>query len=1027
MQPNNIFATAQANSVDDESIDTDPRPDPSSTALSMEPSHIRRQSQSSVRSESRTRTRISCVSRESMSGEDCARQRFIVWAAVKRNKSVRMAASERLRCPLLRCGERFDGHEEMLRHLTQCQHLSTGEYVCYECMKVERFNDKKCTCFFGQPTKRRRIINMAKIFFSNIGSNKVRREVPTYDAQACHPNSDPFMDMHQEYTQTQADTPAYGEGRGREDGTLDPGTSQLELKGTQLLELDSTPLLPTAELDAISYNTHPSSTPDPLGSCIEANEAPLSPMHGIYSKPQQSPILSNILPLNTGAPSSGARRPSLALNTQIDHCRTKLHTTYLTPSSPVRSSSHGISPITPWTASSKSSNIWSAAPGRETVLASPITPSSANAHPTVPQEDRTLVAKDMDMLACPEDPCHYIPGDIPELQENNNFPSPMPRLLSDPLTFLYDPKDSYPWLSSQNSEFSLSPSVNMMFTDPNVKTSIHPDFLGSQISGSETKGLVEQVWDALTEHFSSSMSKLSMLQNNALTDSLRAQTPRTVASAGLARFRKSLNQNYTARSDPLEYLCFIHLMYAVSLVLHEDSVIARSRRFYEQAVAYSALFDATHRNDYYQIVTTIWQQHPQEPTSRGRFGESSSRPTGNKGKEPDYHTSSVPILSPDPLIVTGQSFLDELENIMVNSSIQQPMEVISSELWSAHFTSSQSNLQGATPLIIASTFLVQDLCRRYHDSENFLNKLKEIGQNARAGYYGTIRKLELELMQTGKNYFASNDHLDQYLLQVRDLCDQIYSQPGTRPRAEYHSFGISLVDSLIRSVSREPQQPQERHAEYPFMPYSYDDEFLRDLNKAFVYYPIIPVTQQPAPTERAPDFGSSLNLTALHAGSSDTQLASGSPNPLPIRSDASETPSETYTVSPAPLSDVPLEAPTSNSFRPTPPSKAQSEGAETPGPSTLASSGQKVEANERCEICGYRPKGDPQWFKGSMAKHKKMQHSPNPPIIYKCPFPGCNSEYKNRRDNLRQHQIEKNHFVGDEASRPHKRKRGDHT
>ena len=83
-------------------------------------------------------------------------------------------------------------------------------------------------------------------------------------------------------------------------------------------------------------------------------------------------------------------------------------------------------------------------------------------------------------------------------------------------------------------------------------------------------------------------------------------------------------------------------------------------------------------------------------------------------------------------------------------------------------------------------------------------------------------------------------------------------------------------------------------------------------------------------------------------------------------------------------------------------------------------------ADACCELCGYRPKGDPRWFHGSMAKHKKTQHSTDPPKIYKCPYPGCNSAYKNRPDNLRQHQIEKNHFMdgNDGASRrPSKRKK----
>lgn len=107
-----------------------------------------------------------------------------------------------------------------------------------------------------------------------------------------------------------------------------------------------------------------------------------------------------------------------------------------------------------------------------------------------------------------------------------------------------------------------------------------------------------------------------------------------------------------------------------------------------------------------------------------------------------------------------------------------------------------------------------------------------------------------------------------------------------------------------------------------------------------------------------------------------------------------------------------------------------------PGPSTAATSppspdqapvaGTKVESNSCCEICGYRPEGDPRWFPGSMAKHKKLQHATSPPRIYHCPYPGCSSKYTNRPDNLRQHQLKKGHFVDgeDEAQRrPSKRKK----
>ncbi|KAI1116870.1 hypothetical protein F5Y14DRAFT_36724 [Nemania sp. NC0429] len=931
-----------------------------------------------------------------------------------------MAASERLRCPLLRCGERFNGHEEMLRHLAQCQHLSTGEYVCYECMKVERFNDRKCMCCLGHPTKKRRIINMAKHFFSNIGTTKVRRDDHTPPTQSAPPSYDSLIaDIHQQDGQAQTQETPQQEESNRNGEQSEAGQPHLELNGTELLELDSTPLLPTAELDTVNHDSQPTDILGSLGSCTETKGVLTSPAPAFLSRPRESLGPPSMLQPNTGTSSSGGRRPSLALNTQIDQHRTKPPTTYLSAGSSLGSGSCGISPITPWSASSKSSTIWSAARDRDTVLASPITPLSANTSLTVPQEELVFgIEKDTDMRACSEDPCHYAPGDGLELYGNSLRPSVLPRLLADPLMFSYDSGDSYSWLSSMNTETSLSTSVNMMFTDPNAKAPLPPTFLGSQIPGSETKTLVGQVWDTLGEHWSNSVAKLDTLQNNPLANRLRTQTPRMVASAGLTRLRRALSYDYTNQPDPLEYLCFVHLIYSFSLVLHEDNLVLRSDKLYEHAMAYGLLFDATYRDNYCQIVTTLWQQNSRESTSRARFGDSANRPTGNKGKEPDYHTSQVAIASFDILVAAGQNFLDELERIMVNGNIQQPMEVLSSELWSIHLSSNQSSLQGHTPLTIASTFLVQDLCQKYHDSEDFLLKLKDIVQNTQAGYYGTIRKLELELIQTGKIYLTSSDFLDQYIPHVRSLCDQIYSQHGTRPRTEYHLMGISLFDNLLRSVAREPQQLQ---SEYPLIPYPDDDDFLRDLNKTFGWHPLMMsnTQQQPVSPEGVPDFGSALDLTALHPAPSNTQINTGSPSHLLMRSDTSEEPSD-YTVSPAPLSDVLLDIP----YGATPPAKVQGEGKETPGLSTLGSSGPKVEASERCEICGYRPKGDPQWFKGSMAKHKKMQHSTNPPVIFKCPFPGCNSEYKNRRDNLRQHQIEKNHFVGDEAAqRRHKRKR----
>lgn len=80
-----------------------------------------------------------------------------------------MTDDERRECPLLRCKRRFTTHELMLQHLYGCEHLSAAEYFCYDCQRVERFNDGKCRRCLAHPSRRHKLKSMAKNFFSSLG------------------------------------------------------------------------------------------------------------------------------------------------------------------------------------------------------------------------------------------------------------------------------------------------------------------------------------------------------------------------------------------------------------------------------------------------------------------------------------------------------------------------------------------------------------------------------------------------------------------------------------------------------------------------------------------------------------------------------------------------------------------------------------------------------------------------------------------------------------------------------------------
>ncbi|KAI1416728.1 hypothetical protein F5Y13DRAFT_99971 [Hypoxylon sp. FL1857] len=1018
MEPKKSFATADSASDDDATLlDLDPPVGRRVRVRQASSLHPERRSQSSIRSESSPRASSPCATRETPE-ENCALQRFIVWTAVKRNKSVRMVPSDRLRCPLLLCGERFDDHETMLRHLTKCRHLETGEYLCYDCMKVERFNDGKCRCCVGHRTKRRRIINLAKSFFSNIG-NRTRRGTsqPNFqdDAAMPPPSYDSLViDLEEQSQRRQRQQQEHEQPQ--EQRQQPQPRPQLELNGREIHELDSRQMLPTAELDPINYDRQlvgipvaldrRNATPDAL-ACPPMNMAPR----------QEGPLLQHIDKDNSMPPpnlipsSSIGTRPSLALDTHIDRYRSVPRTKHLSPSSSLRStrSSQNVSPVTPWSANSGISEAWTMGSAVDTAMTSPITPMTPNDLPPVLQLENELSAAKA-ATVCPDDACNYLVGDMPELPGDDSLS--IPRGLSDPLSFSFDPKDDYSWMQSVNTELSLATSVNMMFTDPSSKPAGMPaGIFESSDRVPETKALVESTWEVLQEHVSSSLLKLSHVEGNPLVQRLRTQSPKAIALTGLSSLRNILQGNNI--EDPLDYICFIHLIYALSVIIHENELATRSNLLYQQAFAYQRLLDPAHVEDYTQIVTAIWQPTSDEQ-SRTRRGVSTTGSSNTKGKEPDYGRDSRINPDTDPLVAVGQNFLDDLENSVIASGSQRPTEVHTSELWATHLMDFQPGTLNESPFTITVDYIIQVLSSKFHDSPTLLSRLREIAQGVHIGFITTVRKLELAMLQAGKNSLDSSHLFDEFIPQVRRLCDPIYSEEESASRTRYQTLGVSLVETIIASITPDSQHTQESST-FPY------NDFLENLHETFAdpddFLANLSTSasqQNQAELAIISSFDSPVSTMALRGINPSTHQPPTAPKSFTTSSSHTGTPSEHFISSPA--ASRPILVPS--------PPKPQTPGGAGASPQPVSSASQKVEANDACEICGYRPKGDPQWFKGSMAKHKKMQHSAGPPIIYKCPFPGCNSQYKNRQDNLRQHQIEKSHFVGDEANRrPSKRKK----
>ena len=251
-----------------------------------------------------------------------------------------------------------------------------------------------------------------------------------------------------------------------------------------------------------------------------------------------------------------------------------------------------------------------------------------------------------------------------------------------------------------------------------------------------------------------------------------------------------------------------------------------------------------------------------------------------------------------------------------------------------------------------------------------------------------------------------NLYFDEYIRRVRDRMDDIYQYfaPHFNPRSVYYAQGVRLIEALTTGSSWNNARAPSNMDSPRTLRVSDMDTFA---------------------TASAPMMGTGRNNNKHGNGNvgmdMDMDASYGMPM-LPGRAVSFEGLDVEASLDPIQF----LRTPEGTASYGDPDSCLNTVSATTAATPEIntAGSDNTTQSMDSCEICGYRPKGDPRWFGGSMAKHKKLQHAEGPPTIYRCTYPGCRSQYKNRPDNLRQHQIDKGHFVdGDDSSRRAKRRK----
>ncbi|KAL7919681.1 hypothetical protein ACQKWADRAFT_300484 [Trichoderma austrokoningii] len=974
-------------------------------------STIASSSASSVTSSVDDEMPTSCVSRNT-SGDECALHRFIVWAAVKRNACQKMTPEERRECPLLRCRKRFPNHELMLQHLYSCNHLAGGEYWCYDCERPEQLSDVKCRRCLGHPSKRRKIVTMAKSFFSSLGH---RPKSPPGLALAAAASS---MGMGSgSGTGTGTGTVSSGEDEQEPPSyesvftpsTPTPTPPQAELFSTEIHEIGSSEvLLPTipeceTETEAIPAPgmvpcLPPSTFPiSPPGSHAGAVPLPSTMEADFINWRPSPPSPPTVAPQSLMKPMINARlvdRPTLQVNTHLDQFRgpqAGRRSKVLAPSSSVRSTastdstdstdstnstaSYNISPMSGW------SSGWTKTSGFESALTSPddlISPqsllpagpftSSSRPIPFSNSEFENMVAN-----SCPSE----LPADIPMFDD-------IPTATMDPQ------KTQAAHMSLDQSAFSFNTdipfqmpigpplsstnSINLALTSQQTSELPLLHNVASSSLTTITQSLARSVQDALRMHIVDSRNKLETINQNALMKKLCQMSLSAVAATGLETMADIIEGRQNA--TPLDLLCYVHVVFSLSLVIHEHDASKHAAALFKQALLYSGWFSEPDRTSFIEVVITLWEHSEVGNSEIIELLQSGPAILDSKGKQPER---SLHELRSDPLVLLAAYFLDELEyeTLREHSFRRQP-----SELADQHYKDSLV-ASADSPFAIAARFMIENIFS--HQYSHFPGSELGMGQligQVNSGGVGTVRRLELELMQAGKTYLPSDVFFDEFIQVVRQNTDQLYAQrPFFNSRSTYHRCGIRLMKSLISEPGRSSA--------------------------------VVPV--------RTGVDASGLSTETLDAimgvdfdGFDFESMVNLNPD-----ADVNSAAAEWTTSGPAAAPLGTLQLMEQQDALISPNASAPSNNPEPP-PSAI-----KVESDSCCEICGYRPKGDPRWFVGSMAKHMKTIHSENPQI-FRCPYPGCTSQYSKRADNLRQHQIEKGHFVDGEGSqgrRPRKRKR----
>lgn len=509
----------------------------------------------------------------------------------------------------------------MLRHLVGCEHLASGEYWCFDHARVERFDDMKCKRCLGHPSKRRKVLSLAKSFFHSLGhKSKQDRGLESYSEDVS------FLPP-----------PSYDSIR---------TTAQLpdlnELPANPIHEADSTEIPPhCAPADVTAINPQELLNPSvpeldcqPLQSFIQWDHTQTVngfniPWHASDDIEMYNTLTRPFLQLNTSdLPGSRQQAPPKQV---LPASRSK----NLSPSSSLRSNTSTnttlstatslISPLSNWSGGG------SLGSGFNTGLTSPVDDLWADNPFTASKNGYNDMPSDFSYL-------HNFYSELPGVPDTKGTGD----VSSDPLLLFCDGVPSINPPYAGDITFDEEGIQDLALGDSDVGA--------FEVCCSETKSLVVSASDALQAHIDESTLKIQQVAVTQLAEQLRSMSIKAVAMAGLRTLRALLSGS--SPSSALDALCFIHLTYAFSMVTFEQHTVELSTNLFAQSLSYGAEIPPVDRNVYQQLVSLIWQPPDASPELRRTL----SRSFVAQGKQPEVHCGGK--LGPDTLLCVALGFLD---------------------------------------------------------------------------------------------------------------------------------------------------------------------------------------------------------------------------------------------------------------------------------------------------------------------------------------------------------------------------------